>query len=174
MSDISVVVGSMSQQKLAAVREACRRLGFSKIEVIGCQTVSGVNEQPVDMAETLTGAFNRVQQARAAEPKRLIWLGIESGIFRAPHLEVSIDLAVIAIMRPDGRCSFATSTGLGFPEVYVSKAEAQGFATTTVGSVIAQDMKCDSANPHAALTGGRLNRSDTLVHGIMAAFQLAF
>lgn len=41
---------------------------------------SGVADQPMTDAETLTGALNRVQQAYAAQPAADFWIGIEGGV----------------------------------------------------------------------------------------------
>lgn len=171
MSLIRIVVGTMSRHKLSSVEEASRRLGFENVEVVGCTTISGVNEQPVNMNDTATGAVNRARQARVSVPNASMWIGIESGVFRAPDHHISVDLAVIVVMKPDGTCVFATSPGITFPEHFVVEAEREGFVTTTAGSVIAECLGCDGTDPHSGLTDGRVTRLETLIQGVMIAFR---
>ena len=167
---MSVIVGSMSEHKLGAVREALRRIGYSHIGVTGCHTESGVNAQPVGMEETTTGAMNRAYAARAAVPSGVLWVGIESGIFRAPPHSLTLDLAVIAFVPSTGDALLSTSTGITFPEEYVNEAERRGFRHVTVGHVIAERLGGDGTDPHSVLTGGRTSRNETLVTGIIVAF----
>ena len=152
-------------------RSPCRRLGLEDVKVVGCNTASGVNEQPINLDETLSGAVNRVQQARAIIPDADVWIGIESGVFRATGHQVSLDIGVVALMEGNGECVFSTSPGVTFPERFVTEAESEGFATTTVGSVIATRLGCDGTDPHTGLTGGQITRLETLIQGVMTALK---
>ena len=167
---ITIAVGTTSKHKLGAVKRACEQFGISPVDVVGCETHSRVNAQPIDPNESVTGAWNRADQARAAFPEAAFWIGIESGVFLARQHKIFLDLAVIVLLMKDGSFVAATSPGIIFDEASVAEAESQGFETTTVGSVIAKNHGCDPTDPHTALTNGKLTRTDTLVQGIIAAF----
>jgi non-canonical (house-cleaning) NTP pyrophosphatase len=170
MQNITIAVGTTSKHKLSAVTRACEQFGMTDISVVGCETDSHVNAQPIDPNESVTGAWNRADQARAAYPNAAFWIGIESGVFLARQHKIFLDLAVIVVLMKDGTFVAATSPGIIFDEESVAEAETLGFETTTVGSIIAKKYACDPTDPHTALTEGKLKRADTLVQGIIAAF----
>lgn len=162
-----IAIGTTSIHKVDALREACARVGVFVDELVKCKTESGVNEQPVDFEETYTGAKNRAEKARIAQPDCDLWIGIESGIFRGKN--VTIDVAVIVILSADGSENVTTSEGILFPEAFVIEAEALGFATTTVGSIITKHLGGDKTDPHSTLTNGRRTRKEMLTNGIATA-----
>jgi len=159
------LVQGASPHKIEAVRQAVGPL--HQVEGIRCEYTK-VNEQPVGFAETLRGALARARAVSAHSQPTDIAVGIESGILRSGGF--SIDLAVVVMIHgADKREVVSTTTGIMFPETFVLKAEALGFSTTTVGSVIAQEVDCDGTDPHSYLTQGRVSRLDTLVQGVRSA-----
>ncbi|MDD5750588.1 MAG: DUF84 family protein [Candidatus Pacebacteria bacterium] len=166
---IKIILGSTSKHKLAAIEEACKRIGLAA-DVSGIKTNTGLNEQPVDLAETFEGALLRAQAAKAASPQGVA-VGIENGIFRTNNekLPLTIDLAVIVVLSKDGRRIIATTPGIAFPEDCVETAKQRGFATTTTGSVIAEKFGGDHTDPHSTLTHGAVSRLQTLVDGLVMA-----
>ena len=82
---------------------------------------------------------------------------------------VTLDIAVIVILTPDGRQIVTTSEGIEFPEEYVEIAEERGFETTTVGSVITERLSGDPTDPHSVLTKGKVTRTKTLVDALKTA-----
>lgn len=155
-----IAVGSKSSIKIAAVREAFALLGH-EVDVTGVETVSGVNAQPVGDDEIVRGARNRAQAARAACPDSAFAIGIENGLIISP--DSLADIAVVVILTRDGKERIARSAGVEFPIEFVEEARMRGFETTTAGSVLAERVGSDPADPHAALTGGRLTRKALLV-----------
>lgn len=166
---INVVVGSISPHKLDAVRKACERLGMNA-SVSGIKTPLGQNAQPVGFDETFIGALDRIKPARAQNADAIA-VGIESGIFRYRERLISFDLAVIALLTLDNRLIVTTSAGIAFPDDCINIAEKRGFASTTVGSVIAEKMGGDPADPHSTLTGGRVSRTMILTDAIVMALR---
>jgi len=158
-----IVLGSTSEHKLEAVREACEKLGI-KAEVSGVKTSSGQNEQPFGLDETYNGALTRANSVREKNPDS-VCIGIESGVITFGSS--FIDLAVI-VLYVQNRRIVATSSGIEFPQAYVRIAEKRG-NTTTVGSVIAETLGCDGTDPHSALTRGKVSRKDMLVQALMIA-----
>jgi len=159
---MKITLDSSSKHKIEAVKKACVSVGIDA-EFSVTKTPSGVREQPVGFEETFRGALARAKGARKADP-RAVAIGIESGIFRFGG--TTLDMAIIAILTPDGRQIIASSAGFEFPEEYVKIAEARGFESTTVGSVIAEKFGGDSTDPHSALSGGKVSRSEILAEAL--------
>ena len=163
---INIVLGSTSTHKLDAVQQACKKLGL-EATVTGAKTSSGQNEQPVGLKETFDGALTRAVSARSQNPDSVA-IGIESGIFR---FGITLDIAIVVILTSDGRQIVTNSEGIQFPEEYVKTAEERGFKTTTVGSVITEQLGGDPTDPHSILTNGKVTRTMTLVNALMIALQ---
>ncbi len=165
---MNIIVGSTSKQKIDAVTKACRELGITAT-VTGTKTRSGQNEQPVGYYETLSGAITRARGAQEEFPDTVA-IGIESGIFDISSVSpVTVDKAVIVIILPDGQQIITTSPGVVFPQECIEIAAERGFETTTVGSVIAEKLGGDPADPHATLTKGKVTREMTLVAALKIA-----
>jgi inosine/xanthosine triphosphatase len=76
-----VVVASTNPVKLEATRSGFRRaLPNEAIQVVARAVPSGVGSQPFSDAETLAGAQERAQSARALVPHATFWVGIEGGV----------------------------------------------------------------------------------------------
>jgi non-canonical (house-cleaning) NTP pyrophosphatase len=163
----TIVIGSSSPQKLQALVDACRKLGI-EASISTRDTNSRQNAQPVGYEETLNGALNRASQAWGNGEHLVI--GIESGIFRFGfYTPVTLDMAIIVIIKPDLDRIVMNSAGIQFPEEYVRIAEERGFKTTTVGSVIAERLGGDPADPHSTLTNGKVTRKALLTEALVAA-----
>jgi len=138
----------------------------------GVTTSSHVNEQPEGFAEIFSGAVTRARSARTQRPGTIA-IGIESGIicFNDIDFPITFDIAIVVVYALDGRRIVTTSSAIPFPEDCVAAAKERGFATTTVGSVIAERFGGDPADPHLTLTGGKLSRKDTLTDALVAALK---
>ena len=77
----TVVVASTNPVKVQAAVNGFRRM-FPEValNVVTVMVSSGVRQQPLSDEETLTGAWNRVQQAVVLAPEADYWLGIEGGV----------------------------------------------------------------------------------------------
>jgi len=63
----------------------------------------------------------------------------------------------------------ATSGGIPFPTKFVNAAKAKGFAKTTVGDVMAQELKCNTKDPHSHITKNLVTREEFLYQALLAA-----
>ncbi len=61
--------------------------------------------------------------------------------------------------------------GIQIPEQCIRVAEERGFKTTTVGSVIAEQLGGDPRDPHSALTESKVTRTLTLIDALTTALQ---
>lgn len=76
-----VVVASKNPVKInAALQGFSLMFPLSTYTAHGISVPSGVPEQPFSDAETLLGAQNRVENARAAQPDADYWIGLEGGV----------------------------------------------------------------------------------------------
>ncbi|GHA55596.1 inosine/xanthosine triphosphatase [Pontibacter akesuensis] len=77
----NVVVASKNPVKVNAALDGLKRMfpedAFMPTPV---SVPSGVADQPMSDQETLHGALNRVENARASHPEADFWIGIEGGI----------------------------------------------------------------------------------------------
>ena len=81
---LRVIVASKNPVKLQAAANGFQRMFGQPVEVSGVSVPSGVREQPMSDAETLQGARQRAENARAMCPDADYWAGIEGGIDDAP------------------------------------------------------------------------------------------
>jgi non-canonical (house-cleaning) NTP pyrophosphatase len=168
--DMRIVLGSISTQKLDALSIACERMGL-KAELRGVNSPSGQNAQPVGFEETCAGAVTRALQAHTGHDGSVA-IGIESGIFRYNGVTpVTVDLAVVVVIAPDGRQIVTTSTGVQLPEACVIAAQQRGFAATTVGAMVRELYGGNKADPHTTVTKSAISRKETLIVAIMAALK---
>ncbi|MEI8339600.1 MAG: DUF84 family protein [bacterium] len=166
--NMKIVVGSTSEHKLAAVRQACVQIGLVA-EVVGIKTDSRQDEQPIGTKSAFLGARIRANAVLSVYPDD-VCIGIESGIVhtgnRFGHF---MDMAYVVIARRDTDLIVTTTPSIEFPSECYYEAARRGFKTTTVGSIIAEKFGGNSTDPHATLTKGRVTRMSTLVAGLVPA-----
>ena len=76
-----ITVASQNPVKRRAALAAFRQMfPTERFEAEGVAVPSGVPDQPTSLNETMRGARNRAENARAAAPEADFWLGIEGGI----------------------------------------------------------------------------------------------
>ena len=187
----TVAVASQATMKVEAVRAAFEALGLgSRVEVVGIGGVeSGVNEQPLGLEETAAGALNRVQHAKELARKADLVVAFENGIMPVnmrpsysrsgatakmqDHVLAYYDLAWVVVEQvKSGRRWWSHSVGVEMQAKFVEAARRHpsgGFATTTVGSLMAEDTGCDKQDPHNALTSGLCPRALLLQNALLAA-----
>ncbi|MEK7498425.1 MAG: DUF84 family protein [Patescibacteria group bacterium] len=167
-------LGSLSLEKYTALGIACIQLGFdidAQADLVSCDVSSGVSAQPYGMRETSRGAMYRAKGARKEHPDTYA-VGIENGIVCLGGRY--IDVAVIVLITPEGKHFVGTSVGIEVPVGMVDIARSRGFATTTVGDIIAEKMGGSKTDPHLTLTKGRISRRDILIDALSTLFCQVF
>jgi non-canonical (house-cleaning) NTP pyrophosphatase len=147
---ITVVLTSQSAIKLRALQAALVDLNITA-NVVAVKVPSGVNEQPVG-DETRHGALNRIAAAREQVVGDL-YVSIENGLFHRNGIWT--DRAVVVVEQPgNAHVPIIVSDGCAFPLSAVEEAKHVGFATTTVGQVLAEwGIVKDHADPHVDVCG---------------------
>jgi non-canonical (house-cleaning) NTP pyrophosphatase len=172
---MDIFVASTSIHKIAATEQAATKAypGVS-IAVHGLKASSGINEQPVGNEETLQGACNRLACIRGAlqgQTRYDILVAMENGIFPVvlDGKQTWWDAGWVVVEDVGGNRGIASTTAVRLPDEDVRIAKERGFATTTVGSVIAERSGADGTDPHAHLTGGLMKRVSSLEQALLAA-----
>lgn len=172
-----IYVGSTSEHKLRAVREACTELGI-EAEVMGVKASSGVNEQPVkshENDEILEGAANRARHTVLEIPiehvSRSLQIGIENGIefTKSNTTALVIDLASVVVIDENNVWHFANSAGMPVNYGDVEEARSRGFDKHTVASVTRERTGCDETDATPHYTGGRMTRVELLKQAVKLA-----
>lgn len=102
-------VGSKNSNKLEAVRKAFIENGFSGLEVISCETDSGVSAQPIGYDEVILGAENR---ASGSFYNCDLSVGLESELISVPRINTGyMNITFCAIWNG---CKFFYGLGSGF------------------------------------------------------------
>lgn len=77
---VKIVVASENPVKLDAVSEGLSVFLNGEFEMTGVSVESGVSDQPMSDADTLSGALNRLGNARLQFPGSDYYVGIEGGV----------------------------------------------------------------------------------------------
>jgi len=115
---MKIKVGSKNKAKLEAVTEIIKDYPHLKnAEVEGVEIVSGVDDQPKSLEETILGAISR---AKKSFQDCIYSIGIESGLMRVPETKSGyMDMCVCAIY--DGKeCHLGLSSAWEFPDPNVT------------------------------------------------------
>ncbi|MBU1915611.1 DUF84 family protein [Patescibacteria group bacterium] len=163
---VSIVVGTLSELKLTAVRQACAERGLVA-KVTGVAVESNVPQQPVGYIMTGQGALHRAQQAQRQRPNSFV-VGIENGIIE--QVGGWADLAVIRLILPGQSSSthiFFTDP-VDIPADVVEEVLRRGIDQVTIGQVLAKrhPNKCSPVDPHSFLTRGQHSRQEVLARGL--------
>jgi non-canonical (house-cleaning) NTP pyrophosphatase len=171
-----VIVGSMSQIKLAAVRKALQVAGLPTIiEVTGFPTESGVNPQPKGSQEGEKGARNRAAMARVKMAGD-VHVGIENYVAYQNTDRAWFDIAAGSVLftlpgsQPmDLLCH---SGRVQVPADVMKELHKLGFHCTTAGAISAETHGHPADDPHIYWTAGKLNREEFLVQMLAPVFQI--
>lgn len=174
MDKIVIRVGSISEHKIGAARDACDALKIDA-EVTGVQCSSGVPEQPFQ-TETLTGAKNRANQrfgfisdetCTSRDTKVHLRIGIENGVVTHPQDDRRwFDRACIVMFTAEGKRYESWSTAIEINGEDAVRAEHRGFDANTVASVTAERTGCDPNDATPYYTGGRVTRRELLAQAV--------
>ncbi|KAJ4259583.1 hypothetical protein NW762_007513 [Fusarium torreyae] len=104
----TVIVASNNIPKIKATREGFTQMLPGSYDFQGLSVDSNVSDQPFSDDETLRGATNRAQNAKAAKPEADFWVGVEGGV--EPHDESICSFAWIVIIGKDGKVGKARTS----------------------------------------------------------------
>ncbi|HYQ55860.1 MAG TPA: inosine/xanthosine triphosphatase, partial [Draconibacterium sp.] len=103
---MQIVVASKNPVKINATDLGFRSY-FDDVNVQGVSIRSGVSDQPKSDDETLSGALNRVENARKEFSEADFWVGIEGGI---SVTDAEIEAFAWVVILSDGKIGKARTT----------------------------------------------------------------
>lgn len=161
---MKLVLASKSLPKIEGLKMALAKLAINdEFETYAAR--SGVPEQPEE-DEVLLGARNRASLARTIYPDAYV-IAVENGL-RKRGAE-TIDIAVIAVITPDGTEVITESAPVIFPTHIVEEARRRGFDKVTAGKVLSERYGSTYGDPQSYLTGGKTNRAKMIAEAIKEA-----
>jgi len=171
---ILIRVGSLSEHKIGAVRDACEALKIDA-EIVGIAAKSGVNEQPFGAFETTYGAKARANDAwRSGGSVPDIAIGIESGIIPLvdPHREgvdeEYVDCAFVCLRAGEYRILTQSAGHMVDPQD-IREARRRGFDKNTVSSVTRERTNCDATDSTPWYTDGMISRKECIQQAVKIA-----
>ena len=177
-----IAVGSENQPKLEAVRKAAHKY-FPKgtyVDVVGVAAPSGVSDHPITPTEARQGALNRAVVAYDSVFDADFWVGIEGGLeeisvivpetFKRLEEKRWIESGYCFVMDRKARFAYGQAGSVRVPDHLIdsimkgkdlSAAFEEHFGVSRIG---------ERGGYTDWLTGGALDRTDSYVPGIIAAF----
>lgn len=153
-----VYMSTESALKQAAVSRAMRRAGIP-VRVDGKKVDSGVNEQPMTIDETYSGAFNRHANLKQLAVKADYYVTVESGLHPV-HEDYGLYGCQALIFEPNGKqLRLGIDFDLEFPKEMLAKVPSQ---YPDIGVLVQEEFGATSKDPYPYLTGGKLTRQAIL------------
>lgn len=187
MESLVVVLGTTSALKLSAIKqafvskqtkifEALHLSAEAKFEFVPTAAASEINEQPFGYEEIIKGATNRASNAlklAKIEPsKPRIVIAIENGVIEVPTgaqpLYMDIGWVVMKDLETGAQYN-SSSTGVLIPTEVWEETKKLGFEKKTIGDAMhARDPTISTKDPHTALLGYVLTRTDMMEQAVVA------
>ena len=157
MNTIRIAIASRNPVKIQAAEQAFEAIfQDANIEALPLSVPSGVRDQPVSDTETRTGARNRVEAARKAEPNADFWVGLEGGV------EVIDDclmaFAWMVVCDACGKFSAARSATLPLPPAVKALVDAGMELGDANDRIFATVNSKQGGGAYGLLTDGRYTR----------------
>ncbi|NOI83458.1 non-canonical purine NTP phosphatase [Vibrio tubiashii] len=163
MSVKTVIVASLNPAKINAVKSAFEAT-FPKqaFNFSGVSVDSGVADQPMSNQETLTGALNRVVNAKAERPNADYYVGLEAGI------EGSVTFAWMVVESQTQRGE-SRSASLMLPPVVIEKLQHANELGDVMDEVFGTENIKQKGGAISLLTHDLLTRSSVYHQALILA-----
>ncbi len=153
-----VYMSTESALKQGAVSRAMRRAGIA-VRVDGKKVDSGVNEQPMTIDETYTGAFNRHKNLKELGVEADYYVTVESGLHPV-HPEYGHYGCQALILEPVGKkVRLGVDFDLEFPKEMLAKVHSK---YADIGVLVQEEYGALSKDPYPYLTNGKITRQAIL------------
>lgn len=153
-----VYMSTESALKHGAVSRAMRRAGIP-VRVDGKKVESGVNEQPMTIDETYTGAFNRHENLKALGVHADYFVTVESGLHLA-HKDRGHYGCQAIILEPNGKkLRLGLDMDIEFPKEMLAKVPSE---YADIGVLVQEEYGSTSKDPYPYLTNGKITRQSIL------------
>ena len=163
-----ITVASLNPVKLQAAQAAFQQIfPRQRFDVAGVAVPSGVPDQPMSLAETMRGARNRADKARAAQPDADYWVGIEGGIEDTP-LGMSC-FARVHIISSDGREGLGQTAVFYLPREVAELVRAGLELGQADDQVFGRDNSKQANGAIGILTDDAVDREAYYIHAVIMA-----
>ncbi len=163
-----ITVASLNPVKLRAALNAFQQIfPAQSFDVSGIAVPSGVPDQPMNVAETMQGARNRAENARAARPESDYWVGIEGGIDDTP-LGMSC-FARVHIFDSDGRVGLGQTAVFYLPREVAELVRAGLELGHADDQVFGRDNSKQANGAIGILTDDAVDREAYYIHAVIMA-----
>jgi len=151
-----VFVSSESPIKLTAISRGMRRAGI-RTQVIARPTQSNVNEQPMSIEETYTGAVNRQEALMRASVNNNpeYFASVESGQYFLHPNHNTFGGSVVIIEKRDGKREIGISTAIEYPRAMADMVPSK---YPDLGILVQEEYGSKLKDPISFITNGKTNR----------------
>ncbi|MDE2634751.1 MAG: inosine/xanthosine triphosphatase [Chloroflexota bacterium] len=159
-----ITVASQNPVKLNAAQAAFQQMfPQQRFSVDGVSVPSGAPDQPTSLSETMEGARNRAENARAARPGSDYWVGIEGGIE-----DSLLGMTCFARVHVLGRAGLS---GLGQTAVFYLPQEVAELVRggLELGHVFGRDNSKQANGAIGLLTDDLVDREAYYTHAVIMA-----
>lgn len=164
---ITVAVGSKNPVKVAAVRQAFKKVWPEETVVVkGYATASGVPDQPMSPKETIQGARNRAQRARKTS-NVAYGVGLENGLHKIEGQW--FDYAWVVVVDKNGQEGIGATQKIHVPHSimqHIHQGKELGVVTDELFS-LTQSKK--GIGYFGVATKGYITRRKSLTDGVIMA-----
>ncbi|MFC7139456.1 inosine/xanthosine triphosphatase [Halosimplex aquaticum] len=162
-----VAVGSTNPVKVSATERATAALFDA--DVTGVDVDSGVSEQPISQAETVTGAENRAARALEADPEATYGVGIEGGVAEFDE-RPGLYLIMWAAVSDGDRLERGGGPSLRLPDGIAERVRDGEELGPVLDDVLDTEAISEREGAAGVLTGGAIDRESALAHAVAGAF----
>ena len=170
---MKIIIGTKNKAKVEAVMELVPEYPiFHDAEIIAVEVDSGVSDQPKGMEETIIGAQNRARKAYESVEKASVGIGLESGIFSAPHTKTGFLDTTACVLFDGHEFHLGFSSCFEYPKKLIEIVEREGVNISQAAQKAgySADDKLGSAEGMIGLlTKGRVNRKEYTKQAIITA-----
>lgn len=163
-----IIVASRNPVKVRATLGAFKRI-FPQMafSARGLAVESGVADQPHTLRETMRGASNRAENARAAQPNADYWVGIEGGI---EDSDLGMDcFARVHIIGCDGRVGRGQTAVFALPREVADLVRGGMELGHADDQVFKRDNSKQADGAIGILSGSVIDREAYYVHAVIMA-----
>lgn len=162
-----VAVGSLNPVKIQAVAQAFAIVWPENLwRVNGYAAVSGVRPQPLSDEESICGARQRARQAMVALEADF-GVGLEGGLQQIAG--VWFDRGWVVVSDPQGREGLGATLSMAVPPMLMRRIFAGEELGDAVDAVFQQINSKQQGGYFGLMTGGKVDRMVSFVHGVIAA-----
>lgn len=163
-----VIVASSNPVKINAAKRGFEAMFVDTVfNVEGYSVRTGVSDQPMNDAETLQGATNRVTEAKKVHPHADYWVGIEGGVHETEH--GLAERSWIVVHSADGHIGKGSSGTLFLPE-QIAEHIRSGKELSDACDIVFAGTNCKQTNGVVGiLTGDIIHRTALYEHAMTLA-----